>query len=102
MFPPMRPLGGRWPPPPGGAPRRPGTRAANTAAAHIAVFDLALAQLPAGARGPGLLVRADSGGATHAFLGHVASLGFCFSVGFDLTEPVRGAILAAAGEGGGA
>jgi len=75
---------------------RPGNAGANTAADHIAVFDLALAQLPAGARGPGLLVRADSGGATHAFLGHVASLGFCFSVGFDLTEPVRDAILAVA------
>ncbi len=45
-------------------------------------------------KGPGLLVRADSGGATHAFLDHVASLGMRFSVGFDLTEPVREAILA--------
>ena len=45
------------------------------------------------AKGTGLLVRADSGGATHAFLDHVAALGLCFSVGFDLTEPVREAVL---------
>lgn len=73
---------------------RPGNAGANTAADHIAVLDLALAQLPEDVKRPGLLVRADSGGATHAFLEHVASLGFRFSVGFDLTEPVRAAILA--------
>jgi hypothetical protein len=39
-------------------------------------------------------VRADSGGATHAFLDHVVACGFRFSVGFDLSEPVREAILA--------
>src|SRR5712691_1387971 len=73
---------------------RPGNAGANTATDHIEVLDLALAQLPADAVGPGLLVRADSGGATHAFLDHVASLGLRFSVGFDLTEPVRDAFLA--------
>ncbi len=73
---------------------RPGNAGANTAADHIALLDLALEQLPEQARGPGLLVRADSGGATHAFLDHVAARGFRFSVGFDLTEPVRDAILA--------
>ncbi len=73
---------------------RPGNAGANTAADHVAVLDLALAQLPERAVGPGLLVRADSGGATHAFLDHVVTRGFRFSVGFDLTEPVREAILA--------
>jgi hypothetical protein len=73
---------------------RPGNAGANTACDHIEVLDLALAQLPEEAVGPGLLVRADSGGATHAFLDHVGSLGLCFSVGFDLTEPVRKAVLA--------
>jgi hypothetical protein len=58
------------------------------------LLDLALAQLPEDAKGSGLLVRADSGGATHSFLDHVAALGLCFSVGFDLTEQVREAILA--------
>jgi Transposase DDE domain group 1 len=74
---------------------RPGNAGANTAADHITVLDLSLAQLPESARGPGgLLVRADSGGATHAFLDHVSELGLGFSVGFDLTEPVRKAVLA--------
>jgi hypothetical protein len=73
---------------------RPGNAGANTAADHVAVLDLALAQLPAGVKTAGLLVRADSGGATHAFLDDVVARGFRFSVGFDLTEPVREAILA--------
>jgi hypothetical protein len=73
---------------------RPGNAGANTAADHIEVFEQALAQLPEGAKMPGLLVRADSSGATHAFLDHVVARGFQFSVGFDLTEPVREAILA--------
>ena len=73
---------------------RPGNAGATTAADHVAVLDLALAQLPEQAVGPGLLVRADSGGATHAFLDHLAALGLCFLVGFDLTEPVRQAVLA--------
>jgi hypothetical protein len=73
---------------------RPGNAGANTAADHVELLDLALAQLPEQACGPGLLVRADSGGATHAFLDHVAALGLRFSVGFDLTEPVREAVLA--------
>jgi hypothetical protein len=73
---------------------RAGNAGANTSADHVEVLDLALAQLPEDAKGPGLLVRADSGGATHAFLDRVAALGLCFSVGFDLTEPVREAILA--------
>ncbi len=73
---------------------RPGNAGANTAADHIEVLELALAQLSAEVVAPGLLVRADSGGATHAFLDHVVARGLCFSVGFDLTEPVREAVLA--------
>ena len=73
---------------------RPGNAGANTACDHVELLDRALEQLPEEAVGPGLLVRADSGGASHAFLDHVASLGLCFSVGFDLTEPVRKAVLA--------
>ena len=72
---------------------RPGNAGANTSADHVAVLDLALAQLPEETVGSGLLVRADSGGATHAFLDHVVGRGLRFSVGFDLTEPVREAIL---------
>jgi hypothetical protein len=73
---------------------RPGNAGANTAADHISLLDAAVEQLPEQTRGPGLLVRADSGGATHAFLDDVVARRFRFSVGFDLTEPVREAILA--------
>ena len=78
---------------------RPGNAGANTAADHVEVLALAVAQLPEQAVGPGLLVRADSGGATHVFLDEVAACGFRFSVGFDLTEPVRQAILAVPEQG---
>lgn len=75
---------------------RPGNAGSNTAADHIEVLDLALAQLPVGAAGPGVLVRCDSAGATHAFLDAVVARGLSFSVGFDLTESVREACLAVA------
>ena len=73
---------------------RPGNAGFNTASDHIELLEQALAQLPKETRTPGLLVRADRAGATHAFLDHVAERGFRFSVGLDLTEPVREAILA--------
>jgi hypothetical protein len=73
---------------------RPGNAGFNTADDHIAVFEAALAQLPVGSKTGGLLVRCDRGGATHTFLAHVAERGFRFSVGLDLTEPVREAIVA--------
>jgi len=74
---------------------RPGNAGANTAADQIAVLDAALAQLPGrvAAREP-ILMRADSAGATHALLDHCRQRGLRYSVGFDLTEPVRAAILA--------
>jgi hypothetical protein len=73
---------------------RPGNAGFNTAADHIEVLERSLAQLPEQAIGPGLLVRCDRAGATHAFLDHVDARGLRFSVGLDLTEPVREAILA--------
>jgi hypothetical protein len=73
---------------------RPGNAGFNTAQDHIDLFEQALAQLPEQAITAGLLVRCDRGGATHAFLDHVAERGVRFSVGLDLTEPVREAILA--------
>ena len=73
---------------------RPGNAGFNTAADHVTVLEQALAQLPEEAVGPGLLVRADRAGATHAFLDHVVARGLRFSVGLDLTEPVRQAIIA--------
>jgi hypothetical protein len=73
---------------------RPGDAGFNSAADHIELLERSLAQLPEGAVGHGLLVRCDRAGATHAFLDHVAAGGLRFSVGFDLTEPVRQSILA--------
>ena len=73
---------------------RPGNAGFNTAHDHIELLERSLAQLPEQTRSPGLLVRADRAGATHALLDHVAERGFRFSVGLDLTEPVREAILA--------
>lgn len=73
---------------------RPGNAGSNTACDHIEVLARALLQLPAGRVNPGTLVRCDSGGATHAFTDAVAQARLSFSVGFDLTEPVRSAILA--------
>jgi DDE family transposase len=73
---------------------RPGNAGANTADDQIEVLDAALARLPqrVAAREP-ILVRADSAGATHALLDYCRDGKLRFSVGFDLTEPVRAAIL---------
>lgn len=64
---------------------------ANAAADHITVLDLALAQLPAADRAR-VLVRADCGGGTKAFLAHITRLGLQFSVGFTITSPVAEAL----------
>src|SRR5450759_2114564 len=73
---------------------RPGNAGSNTASDHVAVLELALAQLPDGAAGRGTLVRCDSAGATHDFLDAVAARGLAFSVGYDLSGRVRAACLA--------
>jgi Transposase DDE domain group 1 len=73
---------------------RPGNAGANTAADQIAVLDAALAQLPKRvAAREQILVRADSAGATHELLDFCRDGRLRFSVGFDLTEPIRAAIL---------
>ena len=74
---------------------RPGNAGANTAADKIAVLDAALAQLPKRvAAREAILVRADSAGATHELVDFCRDGRLRFSVGFDLTEPIRDAILA--------
>jgi len=84
---------------------RPGNAGSNTAADHIAVLDLALAQLPVRptkedpGSGVAMLARADSAGATHGFLDALRERGIEFSVGLDITEPVRLAILRRREEG---
>jgi len=73
---------------------RPGNAGANTAADKIAVLEAALAQLPKRvATREAILVRADSAGATHELLAFCRDGRLRFSVGFDLTEPIRTAIL---------
>ena len=78
---------------------RPGSAGANTAADHVELLDQAVAQLPVPTKqedpenGVEVLVRADSAGATHGFVDAIVARGFCFSIGFDVTEAVRLAIL---------
>jgi hypothetical protein len=59
---------------------RPGNAGSNTASDHIEVVDLALAQLPSATRDQPVVVRADTGGATHAFTGHLRERGVRFSI----------------------
>jgi len=73
---------------------RPGNAGSNTAEDHKAVLDLALAQIPAESiESLEILVRADSAGATHGLLDYCREANMCFSVGYELTEQVRSAIL---------
>jgi hypothetical protein len=78
---------------------RPGNAGSNTAADHVAVLDMALDQLPVKTlaqdpeEGVWMLARADSAGATHDFIDALVERGIEFSVGFDLTEDVRKAIV---------
>jgi len=72
---------------------RPGNAGSNTAADHCTVLGLALAQLPAEDRLREILVRADIGGQTHAFTADCRDAGIRFSVGYELSETVRSAIL---------
>jgi len=69
---------------------RPGKAGSNTVIDHIAVFDTALAQLPAPLRARdehghrAVLVRTDAAGATKDFAAHLAKAGVEFSVGASL------------------
>ncbi|KAB2855370.1 MAG: IS1380 family transposase, partial [Bauldia sp.] len=74
---------------------RPGNAGANTAADQIAVAEAALEQIPTERIDEiEVLLRVDSAGATHELLEWAREGRMRFSVGFDLTEPVREAILA--------
>jgi Transposase DDE domain group 1 len=73
---------------------RAGNAGSNTAADHVAVLDRALAQIPAEyVEALEILVRADSAGATHGLTDYCRDANMRFSVGYELTEPVRAAIL---------
>jgi hypothetical protein len=73
---------------------RPGNAGSNTAADHIEVTRLALAQLPRHLRRR-VLVRADSAGGTHDFLSWLTarSRRLHYSVGMTITEDMQAAIL---------
>ena len=73
---------------------RPGNAGSNTAADHIEVTRLALAQLPSRLRRR-VLIRTDSAGGTHDFLTWLARPGrrLAYSVGFPITEDIQAAIL---------
>jgi hypothetical protein len=73
---------------------RPGNAGSNTAADHIEITRLALAQLPGHLRRK-VLIRADSGGGTHDFLSWLAKPGrrLAYSAGFTITQDIQDAIL---------
>jgi hypothetical protein len=74
---------------------RPGNAGSNTAADQIAVVEQALAQIPAARiQDIEILVRADSAGATHQLLDFCREGRLRYSVGYELTDQVRAAILA--------
>ena len=72
---------------------RSGSAGSNTAEDHFKVLCRALAQLPEQDREREILVRADIGGATHAFTGDCRDAGIRFSVGYEVDKRVREAIL---------
>ncbi len=72
---------------------RPGNAGANTAQDHLAVLAMALLALPKPARGGPVLVRADSAGATHAFVADIVGRKLLFSIGFPIDADVKAAIL---------
>jgi hypothetical protein len=76
---------------------RPGNAGSNTASDHFEVLGLALEQLPAEDVDREILVRADIGGATHAFCADCREADIRFSVAYELNETVRAAILALPG-----
>jgi hypothetical protein len=75
---------------------RAGNAGSNTAADHVTVLTMALAQLPAEARprpgdpdSPRVLARSDSAGATHLFAAACRKEGVEFSFGFPVDERVQ-------------
>lgn len=73
---------------------RPGNAGSNTAADHVELLGLALAQLPVDPTVVEVVARADSAALTHGFIDACRQARVRFSVGHDLTEPIRAACLA--------
>jgi len=73
---------------------RAGNAGANTAADQIAVAEQAIEQIPIEhIEGIDLLLRVDSAGASHELLDWCRDARIRFSVGYDLTETIREAIM---------
>jgi Transposase DDE domain group 1 len=72
---------------------RPGNAGANNAADHLELLDLALEQLPRSALDGEILARSDSAGASHDLAEACRETAIRFSFGYQLTEPVREALL---------
>ena len=72
---------------------RPGNAGSNTAADHVTVLGMALAQLPINPEDVEVVARADSAGLTHGFIDACVTANVLFSVGHDLIESVRTACL---------
>jgi hypothetical protein len=70
---------------------RPGKASPFDTEDHITALDLALDQLPEAERDQ-VLVRADTGGCSKAFLHHITDAGLEYSVGFPAMETVKTAI----------
>jgi hypothetical protein len=75
---------------------RPGNAASNTTADHVDLLAMALAQLPVDPQAVEVVARADSAALTHGFVDACRAAHVRFSIGFDLTAPIRAACLAVA------
>jgi Transposase DDE domain group 1 len=77
---------------------RPGNAGSNTAADHVELLGMALDQLPADPAEVEVIARADSAALTHGFIDACRAAQVRFSVGHDLTEPIRAACLSVPGK----
>ena len=71
---------------------RPGNAGSGTAADPITVLDAALAPLPVDPHQQEVIVRTDSAGCSHDFLGHCATQGVRFIGGHALTEDLAATV----------
>jgi Transposase DDE domain group 1 len=72
---------------------RPGNAGSNTTADHVALLAMALAQLPVDPEVVDVVARADSAALTHGFVDACRDAHVRYSIGHDLTEPIRVACL---------
>jgi hypothetical protein len=73
---------------------RPGNAGSNTTSDHVELLGMALAQLPIDPADVEVIARADSAALTHGFVDACRAAHVRFSIGHDLTEPIRTACLA--------